>query len=132
MMEGKRNLHKGIGFLSAFVLWTVLIQRIDVQAAGPKGTRIGFAAFNVWFHQLTGVHMTVYTITDWLGLVPIFICLCFVGLGFLQLIKRRSLKRVDKDILLLGAYYLLVISAYLLFEMIPINYRPILRSEEHV
>jgi undecaprenyl-diphosphatase len=126
MMEGKRNLHKGIGFLSAFVLWTVLIQLIDVQAAGPKGTRIGFAAFNVWFHQLTGVHMTVYAITDWLGLVPIFICLCFGGLGFMQLIKRRSLKRVDKDILLLGAYYLLVISAYLLFEMIPINYRPIL------
>ncbi len=125
-MEGKRNLHKGIGFLSAFVLWTVLIQLIDVQAAGPKGTRIGFAAFNVWFHQLTGVHMTVYAITDWLGLVPIFICLCFGGLGFLQLIRRRSLKRVDKDILLLGAYYLLVISAYLLFEMIPINYRPIL------
>lgn len=122
----KRNLHKGIGFLSAFVLWTVLIQLIDVQAAGPKGTRIGFAAFNVWFHQLTGVHMTVYAITDWLGLVPIFICLCFGGLGFLQLIRRRSLKRVDKDILLLGAYYLLVISAYLLFEMIPINYRPIL------
>ena len=81
MMEGKRNLHKGIGFLSAFVLWTVLIQLIDVQAAGPKGTRIGFAAFNVWFHQLTGVHMTVYAITDWLGLVPIFICLSFGGLG---------------------------------------------------
>ena len=103
MMEGKRNLHKGIGFLSAFVLWTVLIQLIDVQAAGPKGTRIGFAAFNVWFHQLTGVHMTVYAITDWLGLVPIFICRCFGGLGFLQLSRRRSLKRVDKDILLLGA-----------------------------
>jgi len=124
--EEKRNLLTGIGFLSAFVLWTVLIQLIDVQAVGPKGTKIGFAAFNVWFHQLTGVHMTIYTITDWLGLVPIFICLCFGGLGLMQLIKRRSLKRVDPDILLLGAYYILVIFAYLIFEMIPINYRPIL------
>lgn len=126
MREGKRNLLRGIGFLSAFVLWTVLIQLIDVQAVGPKGTRIGFAAFNVWIHRLTGVHMTVYTVTDWLGLVPIFICLFFGGLGLLQLIRRRSLKRVDQDILLLGAYYILVISAYLFFEMIPINYRPIL------
>ena len=113
-------------FLIAFIIWTVAVANVHVEPIGPMQSCVGFAAWNSWFHQLTGVHMTVYTITDWLGLVPIFICLCFGGLGFLQLIKRRSLKRVDKDILLLGAYYLLVISAYLLFEMIPINYRPIL------
>lgn len=70
--------------------------------------------------------MTIYTITDWLGLVPIFVCLCFGMLGMVQLIKRRSLLRVDSDILLLGAYYVIVIACYLVFEMIPINYRPIL------
>ena len=47
-------------------------------------------------------------------------------LGLVQWIKRRSLLRVDPDILLLGVYYLVVIFAYLLFEMVPINYRPIL------
>nr|MCR4851306.1 phosphatase PAP2 family protein [Lachnospiraceae bacterium] len=96
------------------------------QAVGQNGTKIGFADFNVWFHQLTGVHMTLYTITDWLGLVPIFICLCFGVLGLVQLIKRRSLLRVDSDILLLGVYYVMVIACYLIFEMIPINYRPVL------
>jgi len=79
-----------------------------------------------WFHQLTGVNMTIYTITDWLGLVPIFICLCFGVMGLMQLMKRRSLLRVDPDILLLGVYYALVIACYLIFEMIPINYRPVL------
>ena len=44
----------------------------------------------------------------------------------LQLIKRRSLLRVDSDLLLLGVYYVIVIACYLIFEMIPINYRPIL------
>ena len=122
----KRDLLTGFGLLGAFVLWTILIQCIDVQAAGPKSTKIGFAAFNVWFHALTGVHMTIYSITDWLGLVPIFICLCFGVLGFVQLVKRRSLRMVDPDLLLLGVYYMLVIAAYLVFEMIPINYRPIL------
>lgn len=122
----KRDLLSGITLLTAFALWTVLIRHVDVQSAGPNGTEVGFAAFNVWFHQMTGVHMLMYTITDWLGLVPIIICICFGGLGFAQLVKRRSLLRVDPDLLLLGVYYVLVILGYLLFEMAPINYRPIL------
>ena len=125
-MKEKRNLLKGAGLIAAFALWTVLIRCVDVQAVGQNGTKIGFADFNVWFHQLTGVHMTIYTITDWLGLVPIFICLCFGVLGLVQLIKRRDLLRVDSDILLLGVYYVMVIACYLIFEMIPINYRPVL------
>ena len=127
MKETKRKeLLAGIILLVAFVLWTVLIRNIDVQKAGPNGTEIGFATINVWFHRLTGVHMLVYKITDWLGLVPIIICMCFGVLGLVQLIKRRSILRVDPDILLLGIYYVLVIACYLIFEMIPINYRPIL------
>ena len=122
----RKELLAGIVLLAAFALWTVLIRHIDVQNAGSNGTEIGFAAFNVWFHRLTGVHMLIYTITDWLGLVPIIICMCFGVLGFVQLIKHRSLLKVDSDILLLGAYYVLVILCYLLFEMVPINYRPIL------
>ena len=125
-MRENRNLPAGVGVIGAFALWTVLLQCVDVQAVGQNGTKIGFAEFNVWFHQLTDVHMTLYTITDWLGLVPIFICLCFGVMGFIQLIKRRSLLRVDTDILLLGAYYVMVIACYLIFEMIPINYRPVL------
>ena len=70
--------------------------------------------------------MLIYTITDWLGLVPIIICMCFGVLGLIQLVKRKSLLTVDFDILLLGAYYVVVILGYLLFEMVPINYRPIL------
>ena len=122
----KKNLWMGIWFLLAFLLWTALIRSVDVQAAGPTGTKGGFAAFNLWFHHLTGVHMTIYTITDWLGLVPIAVCLGFGVVGVFQLIRRRSLLRVDPDIILLGLYYILVILAYLVFEMVPINYRPIL------
>ena len=121
-----KNLWVGIGFLLAFMLWTILIQRLDVQTAGPNGTEIGFAAFNLWFHRLTGVHMALYTITDWLGLVPIAVCLGFGIVGLVQMIRRKSLRRVDSDILLLGLYYILVILGYLFFEAVPINYRPIL------
>lgn len=126
MKDNRKIALSGIVLLAAFVLWTIMIQYIDVQRAGPHETDIGFATFNIWFHRMTGVHMLIYTITDWLGLVPILICMCFGLLGLVQLVKRRSLLRVDPDILLLGAYYVLVILGYLLFEMIPINYRPIL------
>ena len=122
----KKHLWMGIWFLLVFLLWTALIRSVDVQAAGPNGTKVGFSAFNLWFHHLTGVHMTLYTITDWLGLVPIAVCLGFGVVGVFQLILRRSLLRVDPDIILLGLYYMLVIFAYLVFEMVPINYRPIL------
>lgn len=70
--------------------------------------------------------MWLYTVTDWLGLIPVFVCLMFGGIGFVQLMQRKKLLKVDRDILLLGIYYLLVIFGYLVFEMIPINYRPTL------
>ena len=121
-----RFLRTGILLITLFAIWTWLIQTVDVHPAGETGTNVGFASFNVWFHQLTGLHMQLYTITDWLGLIPVFICLIFGSLGFRQLIQRKSLFKVDLDLIFLGIYYILVISGYLIFEMIPVNYRPVL------
>ena len=122
----KRHLFSGIIYIAAFIIWTILILNIDVQPVGQNGTNIGFSTFNHCFHHLTGVHMTIYVITDWLGLVPVFICFLFGGLGLFQWIKRKNLFQVDHDIILLGIYYDIVILGYLIFEIIPINYRPIL------
>ena len=124
--NGKRLLCIGCVFNIVFIIWTLLIQRVDVRPLGVRGTNIGFATINCWFHKLTGVHMRIYHITDWLGLVPIFICMIFGCVGFVQLIKRRSILKVDCDIIILGLYYVIVILGYLVFEMVPINYRPIL------
>ena len=124
--NGKRLLITGSILVAAFVAWTLLIQSVDVQPVGVNETDVGFATLNSWFHKLTGVHMWIYAVTDWLGLVPLGVCMVFGGIGFTQLVKRRSLFRVDCDIIILGIYYIVVIAAYLVFEMIPINYRPIL------
>ena len=124
--QGRRYLWTGFSFVTVFAVWTALIKRVDVQDIGPMETAVGFATINGWFHKLTGVHMWLYTVTDWLGLIPVFVCLMFGGIGFVQLMQRKKLLKVDRDILLLGIYYLLVIFGYLVFEMIPINYRPTL------
>lgn len=122
----KKSLLMGIISLAMFAVWTVLILTVDVQPLGQNGTSIGFATFNCWFHHFTGVNMAIYTITDWMGLVPVVICLIFAGIGLVQLIKRRSIFRVDADIMILGVYFVIVFLAYTIFEIIPINYRPIL------
>ncbi len=127
-MKTKENrlLIRGLLLILIFAVWTVLIMTVDVKPIGQNGTDVGFSVLNTWFHKLTGVNMMLYNITDWLGLVPVFICMGFAGFGFFQLIKRKSLLRVDYDIILLGIYFITVIFFYLIFEEFPINYRPIL------
>ena len=124
--NAKYNLCLGIGSILLFILWTVLVMTADVKPIGLKRSNVGFATVNSAVHKLTGANMSLYNITDWLGLVPLFICFVFAGVGLWQLIKRRSLFKVDADIIILGIYYIIVILAYLAFEMIPINYRPVL------
>lgn len=128
-MKEKKIFYVGLILIAVFVFWTILIRTVDVQSVGANGTDVGFATLNRSFHNLTGVNMAVYHITDWLGLVPIFCCIIYGVFGFVQLIKRKSLLKVDIDILLLGVYYVIVIFGYSIFEMIPINYRPILIDE---
>jgi undecaprenyl-diphosphatase len=70
--------------------------------------------------------MEIYTITDWLGLVPVFFGMGIAVLGLVQWIKRKSILKVDYDILTLGGFYIVVIAIYLVFEMLVINYRPVL------
>ena len=116
----------GIGFLMAFVIWTVLISFIDVKAIGPQGSSVGFSALNQFVHQLTGTNMLLYTVTDWLGLVPIGTAMGFAALGLIQWIKRKSPIKADRDILALGVFYIAVMVIYVFFEFVVINYRPIL------
>ena len=126
--NGKKVLAIGIALVLAFILWTVLVMKVDVQPAGEYEPQrnVGFAGINTWFHGVTGFSEKLYKITDWLGLVPIAICVCFGILGLVQLIQRKSLLKVDTDIILLGVFYIMVIAGYLLFEKITINFRPVL------
>ena len=122
----KKKLCIGVALLVAFALWTALISLVDVQAIGPENSSVGFATLNGFVHELTGVNWILYTVTDWLGLVPIAVALGFAILGLVELIKRKSLWKVDYSIVVLGVFYIVVMTAYIFFEMVIINYRPTL------
>lgn len=126
---GKRKtkfLWIGLAFLAAFALWTALVRFNAVQAIGPNGSPVGFAMLNGLVHETIGVHWGLYEMTDWLGLIPIGFVLGFAILGLVQLVRRRSLFKVDRSILVLGGFYIVVMAMYLLFEEVAINYRPVL------
>ena len=127
-MKTKRqnNFRYAAYMLAAFLLWTLAIKFVDVQAIGPQKSTVGFATINQFVHSLTSVNMTLYTITDWLGLVPFIFVLGFGILGLIQWIKRKHFLKVDYSILVLGGFYIVVMASYLIFEVFVINYRPVL------
>ncbi len=124
--KNKKGLAWGVSFVLIFVLWTVFVRFVDVRDIGPEGSSVGFATLNGFVHELTGVNWFLYTVTDWLGLVPIAVALGFAILGLVQLIKRKSLWKVDCSILVLGVFYVVVMAVYIFFEAVVVNYRPTL------
>ena len=115
-----------ISLLFLFAIFTLSVKIIDVKAVGVNNTEIGFATLNVFIHSFLGVNKSWYNITEFLGVVPIIIVLFFAGIGVYQLIKRKSIFKIDRDILMLGVFYIFVAISYLIFEVVVINYRPIL------
>ena len=114
------------GLFAVAIIYTLLVKYIDVQEIGPNDSLVGFATINNFMFNLTGVNMLWYDITDWWGFVPLFIAFIYAMIGFIQMIKRRNILKVDKEILGLGVYYIIVIGLYIFFETCIINYRPTL------
>ena len=94
--ENRKNFCVAISMLVAFVMWTMAVQFVDVRAIGPQESTVGFATINHFVHNLTGVHMSLYTITDWLGIVPLGFVMGFALLGLVQWIRRKNLLKVSK------------------------------------
>lgn len=115
-----------LGLLVLSLVYTVSIMLIDVLPIGPQGSSVGFAGMNQYFHTLLGTNLGLYDITDWLSIPVLLIVPGFAITGLVQLLKRKSLRRVDSSILILGGFYVLVFSVYLFFEFFVVNYRPVL------
>lgn len=127
--QSKKNFIVTGVLLLLFAIYTIMLMTIDVQAIGPEGSKVGFATINGFFHNLIGVNMVWYKVTKITGALDILAMLGMLFLGLVQLIKRKDFFKVDKDLLILGMFYVLVALMYVLFEVWVINYRPVILDE---
>ena len=127
-MKHRRIITAGVGFALTVIL-IALVRLVDVAPIGAQGTSIGLSHLNQFVFDLFGVNMLWYNITDWLGVAAVLTGFVFAVTGLVQLIKRRSLLKVDREILSIGGLYIVVIGLYLFFENVIINYRPIIMPD---
>jgi len=122
----KKGLILPVALLLGFAVWTVLISTVDTEPIGPGGSMVGFSALNGFVFRLTGVNWGLYYITDLLSIVLLFVAFCFGLLGLYQMIKRKSILKVDYSILVLGGLYIITVALYLFFDTVIVNHRPTL------
>ena len=124
-MKNKKNILICVLLVLISIIYTLLVKYVDTSTIGPNGSVVGFSSLNSFVFNLTGNNMTLYKITEILGIIPILIALMYAVIGLIQVIDRKSLK-VDKELIALGILYIIVILIYVFFEKCIINYRPVL------
>lgn len=120
------NLIASAALWLVFAGFTVLVMHYDVKPIGPNQSCVGFADFNQLVFEKMGINFFWYELTGWLGLVVLLTAGCFGILGFMQWIQRKSILKVDRAILAMGIYNVIVVAMYIIFEKSVVNYRPIL------
>ena len=124
-MKNKKNILICVLLVLISIIYTLLVKYVDTSTIGPNGSVVGFSSLNSFVFNLTGNNMTLYKITEILGIIPILIALMYAVIGLIQVIDRKSLK-VDKELIALGILYVVVILIYVFFEKCIINYRPVI------
>ena len=124
-MKNKKNILICVLLVLISIIYTLLVKYVDTSTIGPNGSVVGFSSLNSFVFNLTGNNMTLYKITEILGIIPILIALMYAVIGLIQVIDRKSLK-VDKELIALGILYIIVILIYVFFEKCIINYRPVI------
>lgn len=127
-MKKNKKIITSLCLLCLFLIFTIIIKIVDVQAIGPNNSEVGLATINKAFHDFFNYNETFYKISKILGYLSFLIIALYGIIGLYQLIKKKSIFKVDKNILILGAFYVLVLFVYALFEVIIINYRPVLEE----
>lgn len=121
MIKPKRSvLIVSIALFALFFAFTVLVATADKAAGKVPGTEIGLSHLNLAFFNATHKNGEIsqgwYKLTQFLGYLALMEAAGFAVYGVAQLIRRKSLKKIDKDLFVLAATYLLLAIFYAAFE----------------
>ena len=124
----------GGALLVLFAIFTALLKVCDVKTVTYPETAltsaVGFGSINLAIFKALGQNGIWYTVTELLGYLALLLAATFAVIGLIQWIRRKKLWSVDHEILLLAVFYIAVMFFYVLFEIVEINYRPILVDGE--
>lgn len=113
-----------------FILLIILVRTVDVQAIGPQGTAVGLATLNGAVNKALGYDGFWEKFSDVTLYAALAVAVVFAMFGLVQLIARKSLKKTDADLLLMGALYVVVAVLYVLFEVCVVSRRPVMQNGE--
>lgn len=115
---------------SSFVLaaaFTIIVKFVDVQPIGPEGSKVGLAGLNSIVFLNIGESPFWRQLTDFLGIALGVVVVAYVIFAIIRLVRTKSLKKLNRELLMLGFFYLVLAIIYLVFEkLLIVNFRPIL------
>ena len=126
MKDSKKYLISSIILVTIAIVFTMLVKFVDVGAIGPEGSKVGFQAINEFVKNMFPFNETMYKITKYAGFIPLLLAVYYALVAFIQLIKKKSLKKIDKKLITIGVFYVVVLLVYIFFEKVVINYRPVI------
>ena len=125
-MKRTKYLAAAITLLGLFFLFTAIVLTVDLKAIGPNTSVVGLSSINGAFDNAIGYNDFWYELSELVGLIPLAMVGIFAILGVCQAIKRKSLFKIDIELIILGAFYVAVFATYMIFEVVEVNYRPVL------
>ena len=113
-----------------FVVYTLAIKFVLVAPIGPNDTNVGLAPLNKAVDDMLGLNMTIDKFTDIFLYAAILLAFCLGLYALRQAIEGKSLMKIDKGVFWTLLFYVMVIVVYCMFELIKINYRPVIIEGE--
>ena len=129
----KKSLIQFVAVTLIAVVFTVLVKIVDVGFVSSTGSLVGFSSVNIPFSQKFGFNPIFYKVSEVLGYLIFLVIAVFAFIGCYQLIKRKSLMKVDKDLYALAITYVFTFALYIFFDkVLVINLRPIIMAGESI
>ncbi len=115
--------------LFSFVLLVVLLKTLDVRAVGPLDSYVGLASLNASVFAALGVNENFELFTALLGGVALLTAGGGVAAYVVYLaVKKTKIRQIPPLFWATCVTLGLLMAAYLLFEVVVINYRPVLED----
>lgn len=114
------------GLFTLFAIFTILVKFVDTSLVVATNTKIGFSSINKPIFEALGTSDVWNTISLILFIFAGIVVFTLAIIGIKEWLTHKQLSKVNHKILFLLGLYTLTAIFYFLFEILTVNYRPLL------